>query len=102
MGPHQSLSQISVCEAASSKSDGRFFDRLSDSSGLGRLEFVEWIKDLLVKNQNHQVLIFDPYFEDAGIGLIVPNAGDQGDYIVFKTRPRPLNKNPGAPCCCGL
>jgi hypothetical protein len=71
------------------QSEGRFFDRLSDGDGLGRLEFVEWIKDQLVKHQNHQVLIFDPYFEDAGIGLIVPNAGDQGDYIVFTTLPKP-------------
>ena len=70
-------------------SDGRFFDSLSDGDGLGRLEFVEWIKNLLVKHQNHQVLIFDPYFEDAGIGLIVPNAGDQGDYVVFTTLPKP-------------
>ncbi len=71
------------------KSNGRFFDRLCDSNGSGRLDFVLWIKDLLVNNQNHQVLIFDPYFEDAGIGLIVPNAGDQGDYVVFTTLPKP-------------
>ncbi|MGV8056861.1 MAG: VPA1262 family protein [Smithellaceae bacterium] len=72
-----------------SHSEGRFFDRLSDSGGLSRLDFVEWIKDLLIKNQNHQILIFDPYFEDAGIGLIVPNAGNQGDYVVFTTLPKP-------------
>jgi hypothetical protein len=70
-------------------SEGRFFDRLSDSGGLSRLEFVEWTKDLLIKHQNHQILVFDPYFEDAGIGLIVPNAGDQGDYVVFTTLPKP-------------
>lgn len=76
------------------RSEGRFFDRLSDGDGLGRLEFVEWIKDQLVKHQNHQVLIFDPYFEDAGIGLIVPNAGDQGDYVVFTTLPKsPKTRN---------
>ena len=71
------------------QSDGRFFDRLSDGGGLGRLEFVEWIKDLLVRHQDHQVMIFDPYFEDAGIGLVVPNAGSNGDYIVFTSLPRP-------------
>jgi len=71
------------------RSEGRFFDRLSDGDGLGRLEFVEWIKHQLVMHQNHQVLIFDPYFEDAGVGLIVPNAGDKGDYIVFTTLPKP-------------
>lgn len=70
-------------------SEGRFFDRLSDSNGLSRLDFVEWIKDLLIKHQNHQILVFDPYFEDAGIGLIVPNAGDQGDYVIFTTLPKP-------------
>jgi len=71
------------------QSDGRFFDCLRDGNDLGRLEFVEWIKDLLVRHQNHQVMIFDPYFEDAGIGLVVPNAGSNGDYIVFRSLPRP-------------
>jgi hypothetical protein len=71
------------------QSDGRFFDRLSDGDGLGRLEFVEWVKDLLVSHHNHQVIIFDPYFEDAGMGLVVPNAGSNGDYIVFTSLPRP-------------
>jgi hypothetical protein len=71
------------------QSGGRFFDRLSDGDGLGRLEFVEWVKDLLVRHQNHQVIIFDPYFEDAGIGLVVPNAGSHGDYIVFTSLPKP-------------
>jgi hypothetical protein len=70
------------------RSKGQFFERLSDGDGLGRLEFVEWIKNQLVMHQNHQVLIFDPYFEDAGVGLIVPNAGDNGDYIVFTTLPK--------------
>ena len=72
------------------KSDGRFFERLSDSGG-SRLEFVLWIKDLLVRHQNHQVLFFDPYAEDAIIGLIVPNAGSQGDYVIFTTLPKPPN-----------
>jgi len=71
------------------QSDGRFFDRLSDGDGLGRLEFVEWVKNLLVKHQNHQVIIFDPYFEDAGVGLIVPNAGRHGDYVIFTSLPKP-------------
>ena len=71
------------------KSDGRFFDRLGDGIGNGLLEFVEWIKALLVNHQSHQVLIFDPYFQDHGIGLIVPNAGNNGDYIVFTTLPKP-------------
>ncbi|BBL75429.1 VPA1262 family protein [Methylomagnum ishizawai] len=76
------------------RSEGRFFERLNDGNDQGRLEFVEWIKDQLVRHQNHQVLIFDPYFEDAGIGLIVPNAGAQSDYIVFTTLPKsPKNES---------
>jgi len=76
------------------KSDGRFFELLSDTGGVSRLEFVEWIKDLLVRHQNHQVLFFDPYFEDAGIGLIAPNAASQGDYVVFTTLPKPPTPTP--------
>jgi hypothetical protein len=71
------------------QSEGRFFDRLNDGDGSGRLEIVEWIKNLLVRHQNHQVIVFDPCFEDAGIGLIVPNAGSHGDYIVFTSLPKP-------------
>ncbi len=74
------------------QSDGRFFERLSEGSGLGRLEFVEWVKALLVRHQNHQVIIFDPFFEDAGIGLVVPNAGSHGDYIVFTSLPKPATQ----------
>jgi hypothetical protein len=77
------------------KSDGRFFDRLSDGDGLGRLEFVEWVKDLLARHQNHQVIIFDPYFEAAGIGLVVPNAGRHGDYIIFTSLPKPATQEAG-------
>jgi hypothetical protein len=83
------------------QSNGRFFDRLSDGAGLGRLEFVEWVKDLLVRHQNHQVIIFDPYFEDAGIGLVVPNAGSHGDYIVFTSLPKPEPQRTGILQLCG-
>ena len=65
------------------KSDGAFFDRYSEGDGLGRLEFVEWIRRVLGQYRKHQILIFDPYFEEVGISLLVPNASPEGDYIVF-------------------
>jgi len=67
------------------KSESRFFDRLSEGDGTERLQFVEWIKQQFAKYQDHQIIFFDPYFEDAGIGLFVPNASDKSEYIVFTT-----------------
>ncbi|MFJ4088460.1 VPA1262 family protein [Pseudomonas psychrophila] len=68
-----------------SKSEARFFGRLSEGDGTERLRFAEWIKQQFSKYQDHQVIFFDPYFEDAGIGLFVPNASAKGEYIIFTT-----------------
>ena len=70
-------------------SEGRFFQRLSDSNGLSRLELVEWFKNLMLRHRNHQVIIFDPFFEAAGMGMVVPNASHRGDYVVFTSLPKP-------------
>lgn len=71
------------------KSEGRFFQRFSQGDGEGRLQFVEWFKTLLAKYQQHQVIIFDPYFESAGLGLVLICAAQQTDYIVFTSLPKP-------------
>ena len=67
------------------KSDGWFFQHLDE----GRLQFVEWFRALLAKHNQHQVVIFDPYFEDAGLGLVLLCAAPQADYIVFTSLPKP-------------
>ncbi|MGE8047143.1 VPA1262 family protein [Pseudomonas monteilii] len=73
------------------KSEARFFGRLSEGDGTERLQFVEWIKVQFSKHKNHQIIFFDPYFEDAGIGLFFPNASENGEYIVFTAAPRSAN-----------
>lgn len=75
-------------------SDGRFFEKLSENS-LGRLEFVEWFKRQLGKYDRHEVVLFDPYFEDAGAWLIIPNAKPSGRYVVFTTLPKPSEEQSG-------
>ncbi len=75
------------------KSEGRFFQRLSQGDGEGRLQFVEWFKALLSKHQQHQVIIFDPYFESAGLGLVLICAAQQTDYIVFRSLPKPIKED---------
>ena len=70
------------------KSEGRFFLRWGQGDGEGRLQFVEWFKALLVKYQQHQIVIFDPYFEAAGLGLVLLCAAQQADYIVFTSLPK--------------
>jgi hypothetical protein len=71
------------------KSEGRFFLRWGQGDGEGRLQFVEWFRALLAKYQKHQVVIFDPYFEDAGLGLVLLCAAEEADYIVFTSLPKP-------------
>lgn len=69
------------------KSEGQFFLRYNQGDGEGRLQFVEWFKALLSKYQQHQIIIFDPYFDTAGLGLLLIHAGIGSDYIVFTSLP---------------
>jgi hypothetical protein len=79
------------------KSEGRFFRRWGPSNGEGRLQFVEWFKKLLDEYQQHQVVIFDPYFETAGLGLMLLGAAPNADYIVFTSLPKTVNKDEVTP-----
>jgi hypothetical protein len=71
------------------RSDGRFFLRWGSSDGEGRLQFVEWFRALLAKYQQHQVVIFDPFFETAGLNLLLICGASQADYIVFTALAKP-------------
>lgn len=71
------------------KSEGQFFLRWGQEDGEGRLQFVEWFRALMAKYQQHQIVIFDPYFEAAGLGLVLLCAAPKADYIVFTTLPKP-------------
>lgn len=75
-----------------SKSEGQFFPRWGQSNGEGRLQFVEWFKNMLAKYSKHQIVIFDPYFEDAGLGLILLCSQSDANYIVFRSMPKPLKE----------
>ncbi len=70
------------------KSEGMFFRRWGQSDGEGRLQFVEWFRKLLSRYQEHQIVIFDPYFEDAGLGLVLLCAASNSDYIIFTSLPK--------------
>lgn len=74
------------------KSEGRFFLRRDQGDGEGRLKFVEWFKALLAKYRQHQVVIFDPYFETAGLGLLLLCAASKADYIIFRSLPKPAKE----------
>lgn len=77
------------------KSEGWFFQSWDD----GRLQFVEWFRALLAKYQQHQVVIFDPYFETAGLGLMLLCATQKADYIVFRSLPKkPTEEGVATPC----
>jgi len=83
------------------KSGGRFFLRWGQGDGEGRLQFVEWFKALLAKYQQHQVVIFDPYFGDAGLGLMLLCAAPEAEYIVFTSLPKPTKKGSVTRCESG-
>jgi hypothetical protein len=80
------------------KSEALFFLRWGQSGGEGRLQFVEWFKALLAKYQGHQVAIFDPYFEDVGLDLLLICAAEKADYIVFRSLPKAVKEKCSA---CG-
>jgi hypothetical protein len=67
------------------RSDGQFFLRWGQGDGEGRLQFVEWFRALLAKYQQHQMVIFDPYFDAAGLGLLLLGAAPNADCIVFRS-----------------
>ena len=72
------------------KSEGQFFLRWGvdgKDRGEGRLQFVEWFKKLLAKYQQHQIVIFDPYFDTAGLGLLLLSATPNANYFVFTSLP---------------
>lgn len=75
------------------QSKGRFFLRWGQGDGEGRLQFTEWFKALMAKYQQHQVIIFDPYFDAAGLGLILLCAAQMADYIVFRSLPKPVKED---------
>lgn len=74
------------------KSEGLFLLRWGKEDPESRLQFIEWFKALLAKYQQHQVVIFDPYFEDAGLGLFLLCAAQNSDYIVFRTLSKESSK----------
>jgi hypothetical protein len=79
------------------KSEGRFFLRWGQGDGQGRLQFVEWFRALLAKYLQHQMVIFDPYFEAAGLGLVLLCAAPKADYIVFTSLPKPSKEGEATP-----
>lgn len=71
-----------------SKSEGKFFLRWRQSKNGGRLQFVEWFQSLLNKYKQNQILIFDPYFDFAGVELLSLCTSDKGRYVVFTSLPK--------------
>ncbi len=74
------------------KSEGQFLLRWGKEDPESRLQFIEWFKALLAKYQQHQIVIFDPYFEDAGLGLLLICAAQNTDYLVFRSLPKKRSK----------
>lgn len=69
-------------------SGGGFFERSGIGDKAGRLEFAEWFKKLLTRYGDHQVVIFDPYFDTAGLDLVLASASEASDYLIFTSLPR--------------
>jgi len=73
------------------KSKGQFFPRISESSGEGRLQFVEWFKGIIEKHHKQHITILDPYFEDAGLGLLTLYIPSMASCTVFRSIPKPID-----------
>ncbi|WP_419729811.1 VPA1262 family protein [Lichenicola sp.] len=76
-------------------SNGRFFLCWNQGDGDGRIRFTEWFKALLEQHKQSQVIIFDPYFGGAGLGLILLCAQPKSDYIVFRSLSKSFQKSDG-------
>ncbi|EJB5271502.1 hypothetical protein MW651_004210 [Vibrio vulnificus] len=74
-------------------SEGRFFLKASQSNGDGKLQFVEWFKKVMGRNQNRHIAIFDPYFEDVGLNLLTLYALPKSEYTIFRSVPKPKDSN---------
>jgi hypothetical protein len=70
------------------KSSGGFFPRWGCSNGEGRLRFVEWLRSVLARHPQHQIAIFDPYFEASGLALLLLGRSDAANYLVFTSLPK--------------
>lgn len=70
------------------KSSGGFFPRWGCSNGEGRLKFVEWLRSVLTSHPQHQIAIFDPYFEASGLALLLLGRADAANYLVFTSLPK--------------
>lgn len=81
---NRSLSKAFKC-IYPEKSDGAFFPRWGTSSGEGRLQFTEWFKELTQASEDHLITVFDPYFEDAGLALILLSSAPNSNYMIFRT-----------------
>ena len=79
------------------KSNGGFFLQWGKSDGEGRLQFVEWFKELIAKHHSNHIAIFDPYFEDVGLGLLTLYASSNAEYSIFRSLPKPLDPNTPKP-----
>ncbi|MCG2607874.1 hypothetical protein LZZ98_04890 [Acinetobacter sp. SM34] len=75
------------------KSSGRFFLQWGKSDGEGRLQFVEWFKELIAKHNSKHITIFDPYFEDVGLGLLTLYASPSAEYSIFRSLPKLSDPN---------
>lgn len=75
------------------KSSARFFLQWGKSDGEGRLQFVEWFKELIAKHNSKHIAIFDPYFEDVGLGLLTLYASSNAEYSIFRSLPKLSDPN---------
>lgn len=73
-------------------SNGKFFLRWGQSTGEGRLQFVEWFKKLFKDYPQHHLAIFDPYFDLAGMAMLNLYGVSTSEYSVFTTKKEDAEK----------
>ncbi len=79
------LIQNRVKQLCPKKSDGRFFPTLNDSSGMSRLELIDWLKGIFERHHDAKIAWIDPFMEDVGIELLNRLGTATADYLVITT-----------------
>ncbi|WP_339098985.1 VPA1262 family protein [Yersinia enterocolitica] len=67
------------------KTGDNFFEHYQEGNDHARLDFSDWYVQTFHDDNHKKVIIFDPYYEDAGLYLLIPKAKKGTEYVVFTT-----------------
>lgn len=65
------------------KSEAVFIRNWASRNKEARLDLIEWFQKLLKKYSNEDIIIFDPYIDGTGSGIIALHGSSKSNYTIF-------------------